>query len=100
MRELAPVVSSDVDFGVVIQGQRRLDPGPFMESLADAVRARGGHVLVIGAERMTDLLDVEDRSTAMIFGDGAGAVVVSPTTTQSIGPVVWGADGGQWDAVT
>ncbi|MFE1357347.1 MULTISPECIES: beta-ketoacyl-ACP synthase 3 [Streptomyces] len=67
---------------------------------ADTVRARGGHVLVIGAERMTDLLDVEDRATAMIFGDGAGAVVVSPSATQAIGPVVWGADGGQWDAVT
>ncbi|WP_134772322.1 NAD(P)/FAD-dependent oxidoreductase [Ornithinimicrobium flavum] len=49
VREMAPVVSPDVGFGVVIKGQRRIDPGPFMESLADAVRARGGEVRV-GAE--------------------------------------------------
>lgn len=49
VRELAPVVGPAVDFGVIIEGQRRIDPGPFMESLADAVRARGGTVRV-GAE--------------------------------------------------
>lgn len=67
---------------------------------ADAVRSRGGHVLVIGTERMTDLLDVEDRSTAFIFGDGAGAAVVSPSQTPAIGPVVWGADGSKADAIS
>lgn len=35
--------------------------------------------LVIGAERLTYLLDFTDRSTAVLFGDGAGAVVVEPT---------------------
>jgi 3-oxoacyl-(acyl-carrier-protein) synthase III len=35
------------------------------------------HVLLIGAERMTDIIDPADRSTAFLFGDGAGAVVVS-----------------------
>lgn len=49
VRELAPVVGEDVDFGVIINGQRRIDPGPFMDSLADAVRARGGEVR-LGAE--------------------------------------------------
>ncbi|WP_432589823.1 beta-ketoacyl-ACP synthase III [Streptomyces sp. HD1123-B1] len=67
---------------------------------ADAVRSRGGHVLVIGAERMTDLLDLDDRSTAVIFGDGAGAVVVGPSRTPAIGPVVWGADGSQTEAIS
>ncbi|MBL1097434.1 beta-ketoacyl-ACP synthase III [Streptomyces coffeae] len=67
---------------------------------ADAVRSRGGHVLVIGAERMTDLLDLEDRSTAVIFGDGAGAVVVGPSRTPAIGPMVWGADGSQAEAIS
>ena len=47
--ELAPVVGDGVDFGVVVEGQRRIDPAPFMDSLADAVRARGGDVRV-GAE--------------------------------------------------
>jgi 3-oxoacyl-[acyl-carrier-protein] synthase-3 len=67
---------------------------------SDAVRARGGHVLVVGVERMTDILDLTDRSTAFIFGDGAGAVVVGPSDTPGIGPVVWGADGSQADAIT
>jgi 3-oxoacyl-[acyl-carrier-protein] synthase-3 len=67
---------------------------------ADAVRARGGHVLVVGAERMTDLLNLHDRSTAFIFGDGAGAVVIGPSETPGIGPVVWGADGSQTDVIS
>lgn len=49
VRELAPVVGPDVDFGVVIEGQRRIDPGPFTEAMAQAVRDRGGQVRV-GAE--------------------------------------------------
>ncbi len=35
------------------------------------------HVLVIGAERMSNLLDWSDRTTCVLFGDGAGAVVLS-----------------------
>ncbi len=53
------------------------------------------HVLVVGVERMSDLLDPTDRGTAFIFGDGAGAVVVGPGESTGIGPVVWGSDGGQ-----
>ena len=59
---------------------------------------RGGsadHVLVIGVERLTDLTDPFDRSTAFIFADGAGAAVVGPSDTTGIGPVVWGSDGSQ-----
>jgi 3-oxoacyl-[acyl-carrier-protein] synthase-3 len=64
---------------------------------------RGGtaeNVLVIGAERMSDLLDLDDRGTAFIFGDGAGAVVVSPSDTARIGPTVWGSDGSQGSLIT
>jgi 3-oxoacyl-[acyl-carrier-protein] synthase-3 len=63
---------------------------------------RGGsaeYVLVIGVERLSDLTDMNDRSTAFIFGDGAGAAVVGPSDTPGIGPVVWGADGSQLDAI-
>ena len=35
------------------------------------------HVLVVGAELLTRFLDFEDRSTCILFGDGAGAVVLS-----------------------
>jgi 3-oxoacyl-[acyl-carrier-protein] synthase-3 len=63
---------------------------------------RGGsarHVLVIGVERLSDLTDVGDRGTAFIFADGAGAVVVGPSETPGIGPVVWGSDGEQFDLI-
>jgi len=35
-----------------------------------------GYTLVIGAEKMSDILDFEDRSTSILFGDGAGAVLI------------------------
>ena len=50
---------------------------------------RGGtaeHVLVIGVERLSDFTGRDDRGTAFIFGDGAGAAVVSPSETPGIGP--------------
>jgi 3-oxoacyl-[acyl-carrier-protein] synthase-3 len=63
---------------------------------------RGGsarHVLVVGVEKLSDFLDLHDRSTAFIFGDGAGAVVIGPSDHPGIGPTVWGSDGSQWDAI-
>ena len=53
----------------------------------EAGRAR--HVLVVGADLMSRFVDPDDRRTAALFGDGAGAVVVSPTDGAGrIGPVV------------
>lgn len=67
---------------------------------ADAVRAGSArHVLVVGSERMSDLIDWSDRSTAILFGDGAGAVVVGPVNGSGIGPVVWGSDGSRADLI-
>ena len=42
----------------------------------------GAHkkVLVVGADVMTSIIDYTDRATAVIFGDGAGAVVIEPAT--------------------
>jgi 3-oxoacyl-(acyl-carrier-protein) synthase III len=51
------------------------------------------HVLVVGVERMTDIVDPADRTIAFLFADGAGAVVVGPSDTPGIGPVVRSADG-------
>jgi 3-oxoacyl-[acyl-carrier-protein] synthase-3 len=64
---------------------------------------RGGsaeHVVVIGCEKLSDFTDSYDRSTAFLFGDGAGAVVIGPSDEPGIGPTVWGADGSQYDAIT
>lgn len=58
------------------------------------------HVLVVGVERLSDLTDVEDRSTAFLFGDGAGAVVVSPSEEPAIGPTIWGSEGDKADTIT
>ncbi|HLK02401.1 MAG TPA: beta-ketoacyl-ACP synthase III [Streptosporangiaceae bacterium] len=52
------------------------------------------HVMVIGAEKMSAWVDFTDRSTCIIFADGAGAAVVGPAhDTPGIGPVVWGSAG-------
>ena len=64
---------------------------------------RGGsaeHVLVIGCEKLSDFTDSYDRSTAFIFGDGAGAVVIGPSDEPGIGPTIWGSDGSEYDAIT
>ena len=48
-------------------------------SLADALITSGMHdnILVIGAEKMSAILDYTDRTTCVLFGDGAGAALVS-----------------------
>jgi len=53
-------------------------------SIADGFVARGQAkcALVIGAEEMTRLMDWSDRTTCVLFGDGAGAVVVEPREGQ------------------
>jgi 3-oxoacyl-[acyl-carrier-protein] synthase-3 len=63
---------------------------------ADAVRAGSAdNVLVIGSERFTDVVDPHDRSTAFLFGDGAGAGVVSVADSDGISPPAWLSDGTQ-----
>jgi 3-oxoacyl-[acyl-carrier-protein] synthase-3 len=69
-----------------------------------AVSAGGaGNVLVIGAEKMSSWVDWTDRSTCIIFADGAGAAVVGPCAEDEapgIGPVVWGSAGDQASKIT
>ncbi len=74
-------------------------------ALADALIRAGtaANILVVGTEKYSDITDPADRSTAFIFGDGAGAVVVSSTGEQGepgIGPTVWGSDGSRWEHIT
>lgn len=68
---------------------------------ADAVRAGDARVVaVVGVERMSDIIDPEDRGTAFLFGDGAGAVIVGPAAEPGIGPVAWGGDTRLAEAIT
>jgi 3-oxoacyl-[acyl-carrier-protein] synthase III len=71
-----------------------------LASASDMVRSgTAGRVLVIGAEKLTDLIDPVDRSTAIIFADGAGAAVVGPSDQPGIGPVAWGTAGDLVDMI-
>lgn len=57
-------------------------------------------VLVIGAEVLTRLIDFTDRTTCILFGDGAGAVVVQASEEPGILSVHLGADGTGADLLT
>ncbi|KQS08407.1 3-oxoacyl-ACP synthase [Curtobacterium sp. Leaf183] len=57
------------------------------------------HVLVVGAEKLSDVVDPTDRSISFLLGDGAGAAIVGPSDFAGIGPSIWGSDGSKWDAI-
>jgi 3-oxoacyl-[acyl-carrier-protein] synthase III len=76
----------------------------FLSALAvGAAQIESGRVhtaLVIGADLMSRITDPEDRATAAVFADGAGAVVLRATAQESrIGPIVLGADGAGADHI-
>jgi 3-oxoacyl-[acyl-carrier-protein] synthase-3 len=68
---------------------------------ADALVRSGTaeYVLVVGAEKLSDVIDNTERTISFLLGDGAGAVVIGPSDTPGIGPSVWGSDGSKWDAI-
>ncbi len=66
---------------------------------AAVLAGQARNVLVVASERFSGWLDYDDRTTCIILGDGAGAVVVGPSDAVGMGPVVWGSDGEQFDAV-
>src|SRR5688572_20642108 len=68
-------------------------------SIADAYIRAGIHrtVLVIGAETLTRMMDWEDRATCVLFGDGAGAVVLKADAEAGILSTHLHADGGKKD---
>jgi 3-oxoacyl-[acyl-carrier-protein] synthase-3 len=74
-----------------------------LASADHAIRAGAArNVIVIGAEKLSDFTDWTDRSTAVIFADGAGAAVVTACADDEepgIGPVLWGSDPDKGDAV-
>lgn len=62
----------------------------------DMVRSgRYRRALVIGAEKLSSVLDWQDRTTCVLFGDGAGAAVIEATTTPAVGILgnLLGSDG-------
>ena len=68
---------------------------------ADALVRSGvaKYVLVVGAEKLSDIIEPTDRTISFLLGDGAGAAIVGPSDFPGISPTVWGSDGSHWDAV-
>ncbi|MGN6335242.1 beta-ketoacyl-ACP synthase III [Mycobacterium sp.] len=67
---------------------------------ADMVRGgTAAKVLVLGSEKLSPTVDMQDRSNCFIFADGAAGVVVGETPDQGIGPTIWGSDGAQATAI-
>jgi len=73
----------------------------FITALAQATSQveshRADHVLVVGADFITRIVDYGDKRSAPLFADAAGAVVLGPGDPKRgwIGPIVLGADGSQ-----
>ncbi|TCI37517.1 ketoacyl-ACP synthase III [Exiguobacterium sp. SH3S2] len=65
-----------------------------MDTAKSLMQSKGfKRTLVIGAEKMGNLIDWDDRSTAVLFGDGAGAVVLGEDDVAAIDSIVLGSDG-------
>ncbi|MCK5450512.1 MAG: ketoacyl-ACP synthase III [Candidatus Omnitrophica bacterium] len=68
-------------------------------TLADSLIKTGGYkrALVIAAEKLSAVTDWEERSTCVLFGDGAGAAVLGPVEEGGILGAALGADGSKGD---
>lgn len=85
---LLPSQACDVQAALGATNAAALDVGAacsgflFATAVAEGLMANGvaRTVLVVGAERLTRVMDDTDRSTAILFGDGAGVVVLQPAT--------------------
>ena len=57
------------------------------------------NALVIGSETMSKIIDWTDRSTCVLFGDGAGAAVLAGTEEPGILSQIVGSNGGKWEVL-
>jgi 3-oxoacyl-[acyl-carrier-protein] synthase III len=67
---------------------------------AQVETGRSEIVLVIGAETLSRVTNMDDKRTASLFGDGAGAVVLSAEGEGAIGPILLASDGSMADTIT
>ncbi len=54
-------------------------------------------VIIVGVDTMSSILDYEDRNTCILFGDGAGAVLIEPSTEYGVIDAIMRVDGGGGD---
>jgi 3-oxoacyl-[acyl-carrier-protein] synthase-3 len=106
--QLTPSAAALVAARIGAVGAGAIDVGAACSGFVSALTLAAGQVeagrartvLVIGADLMSRLTDFEDRGTAALFGDGAGAVVVRARDVPGgVGPAVLGADGGRGELV-
>ncbi len=95
--ELGATAAGAIDVGAACAG--------FLSALglatAQIESGRADNVLVIGADLLSRLTDPDDRATAALLADGAGAALVRPAgPVGRIGPVVLGADGANSALIT
>ncbi|MHC4715408.1 MAG: beta-ketoacyl-ACP synthase III [Planctomycetota bacterium] len=96
-RDLGAVNAAAFDLGAACSG--------FVYSLAVGARfiesGQSRNCLIIGAETLSRYTDYEDRASCILFGDGAGAVVLRPTSEADKGVLysVLRADGKGWDFI-
>jgi 3-oxoacyl-[acyl-carrier-protein] synthase III len=93
--ELGAVNAAAIDVGAACAGAI----AALALATASVEAGRAEHVLVIGAEILSRFVDVDDRRTAPLFGDGAGAIVVSSGAEGRIGAFVLGSDGARAHAI-
>jgi 3-oxoacyl-[acyl-carrier-protein] synthase III len=99
--ELTPNAAPQVAEAIGAVGAGAMDIGAacagFISALTVATAMiearRATNVLVVGAELLSRHTDYEDRSTAGIFGDGAGAIVLTPRSVGTVRRAVLGSDG-------
>jgi 3-oxoacyl-[acyl-carrier-protein] synthase-3 len=71
-----------------------------LAAASEAVLAGDSKVAVIvGSERMSDFVSQYDRGTAFLFGDGAGAFVITASDEFAIASPIWGADGSMAESI-
>ncbi|HSK89894.1 MAG TPA: beta-ketoacyl-ACP synthase III [Euzebyales bacterium] len=102
MPGVAPLVAARLGLGAVPAYDVQAVCSGFIYGLASAAGliAAGitDRVMVIGAEVMSRIVDQDDRATAVLFGDGAGAVILragDPDELGAVGPFDLGSDGEQ-----
>lgn len=105
--ELMPGASPRVAAAIGAERAGALDVNAACTGFVSAIAVACGQIesgraqtaLVIGADLMTQLIDPDDRATAAVFGDGAGAVAMQGAAEGRVGPIVLGADGAQADLI-
>jgi 3-oxoacyl-[acyl-carrier-protein] synthase-3 len=105
---LCPNAAPEVAARIGATGAGAIDVGAacsgFVSALtlaaAQVESGRARTVLVVGADLMTRYTDHDDRGTAALFGDGAGAVVVNASAGSSrVATAILGSDGGRGELV-